>query len=170
MMELLGIGERLRETRQALHMTRGELAHRTGVPAPQWKFADDGEPGATLGVLIGLALHFPALDMNWLLVGRGELVLRDGAPVLRDELDPAALAVAQRLFQAEMALCCETAAAQLATFEASYLTRLYQTYMSHLHAFRAGGVPNAEARERARAECERMAQLPGIEMPERGMG
>ena len=159
MMKLLAIGDRLKHARAELQLTKHEMARRLGVAVLDLSAAERGEDALILAVVVGLALHFPALDTAWLLIGRGDLLLRESAPIgAGAELDAEALSLAQRLFEAELRRRSGYPAARLIEDQAESVALMYRTYMSHLRAFRAAGRAEAEARALARRECEQLAE------------
>ena len=156
-MILGAIGERVREARCQLRMTQREMAKRLAVSPGYFSDVENGKNKANADILAGFALHFPDINSEWLLTGRGKMLAGDPpAPTDRRYLDTEALRVALQLFYDELSGADGALAVRLIASQHYYINLMYRTYVSHLDALLGQGLPEAEARAAAEAECKHL--------------
>lgn len=155
----LGIGDRIKVLRGRHQITQRELAKMLSVSPGYLSDVENRKNRANAEVLIGLVLHFPALNPDWLLTGRGQMDIAatPSNQIERYSLDFDAVWAARQLFYKELHKKNDkdTDIARFLSNEAYFFSWVYRTYMTHFDSLIAAGVPESEARERAWRECER---------------
>lgn len=152
------IGIRVRQARARLQITQRELAKRLSVSPGYLSDVENGQNKANADILVGLVLYFPELNSDWLLTGRGEMILQRPERGLNDQynLDIEAIKASQEIFYEWLDGKSGKDAARLFANSHYFFNLMYRTYMTHIDALLAQGIPEAEARSLARKECERL--------------
>lgn len=157
----MAVGERVKQARTAIMLTQKELARRLHVSQSYLSEVENGKGKANIDLLVGLAIYFPGLSPEWLLTGRGQMMISDpGSGISNDKynLDIEAVRFAQNLFYDDLDKRQGRDAARLAANQHYHFNLMYRTYMSHYDALIAHGAPEEEARALSRAQCEQLSE------------
>jgi transcriptional regulator with XRE-family HTH domain len=154
----MAIGRRVKLIRKHLKLTQRELAKRLSISVGYLSDVENGKNKINIDIVSGIVLHFPEISPGWLLVGRGDMIIREQEILSENySLDIYALQAAEEIFSREVRHTHDAKArGHLFNVQLQYLNLIYRVYMTHLHALRAQGVPEAEARKLARSECDRL--------------
>jgi len=150
------IGGRVRLVRERANLTQRELARRLSVSPSYLSAVERGEDKINVDIIIGLALQFDGLNLDWLITGRGTTFVSHSGDEIHDyQLDLPAIEAAMELFYRRLRGADQATAAKLIATEALSIRSAYGAYMSRFRELRSDGVSEAEARDIARAECDR---------------
>ena len=152
------IGARVKQVRSQLQLTQRELAKRLTISPGYLSDVENGQNKVNADILVGLILYFPELNPDWLLTGRGGMIMDKDDGALHDvyNLDVEAIKAAQDIFYEHLDGKSGQEAARLFANSHYFVNLMYRTYMTHFHAMLAQGLPESEARVLARKECEQL--------------
>jgi transcriptional regulator with XRE-family HTH domain len=149
------IGSRVKAARAELRMTLRELGRRIGVSASYLSAVERGADKANVDIIVGIALFFPRLNVDWLVTGRGQMVLDepDGGAINNYDMDLDAITYADWLSNSWIRDAELGNAPRFIVNRAFNIKLLYSIYMSHFASLKAQGVAEGEARRLAEREC-----------------
>jgi transcriptional regulator with XRE-family HTH domain len=157
--DLKKVRERLKELRTSHNLSQRELAKTINVSPSYISAVERGADKINADILAGLAIHFAHLNLDWLLLGRGNQLLGEvGDP--DDRLDLGAVRTARDIFYRRLRESDAAAAAALIAHEADHFCWIYERYMSELRIVRWMEIGEEQARSRALAKCEELRFFP----------
>jgi transcriptional regulator with XRE-family HTH domain len=78
------IGARLKLVRTTLELSQTEFAERLGSSRSAVSEAERGEGNINATIILGIATHFPEVNLDWLITGRDEWLLNAAKALVGD--------------------------------------------------------------------------------------